>query len=331
MAKPNPHRPFTPNPDMVARRPDVTGNAINGVGEGAVRRPEVVFWAPNPDDIAFGDVQKWFYMAQPDSADMQAERAKRQVVLDAVLPDVNAVAVQQSGEAWTASLDQFVDAGDCEMVGVTGLQSEWVFEGQETEFQTVIMLGVQHEYDEVKHAPEFRAGVEVVRQYGRAAAASKKICGWLREQGWDAEAATGPMAGKMLMIPPALECGFGELGKHGSLINPEFGSSFRLSAVLTNAPFAHTPKREFGIDEFCSKCRICEDACPPIAIEPDKKMVRGVERWYVDFDTCIPYFVENSGCAICIVECPWSRPGVGFNLAEKLAKRAERADGSTPR
>lgn len=324
MAKLNPYRPFIPNSEMVVRLPTVTGNTINGLGETEQRRPKLVFWAPNPDDIAFGEVQKWFYMCQPDSPEMSTERAKRQVVLDAALPDLNPLALEQSPSAWTSSLDQFVDAGDCEMVGATEMKQEWVFEGQETTFKTVIMVGVHHDYEELKHAPEFRAGIEVVRQYGRAAAAAKKITAWLMDQGWDAEAVTGPMAGKLVMIPPALECGFGELGKHGSLINPEFGSSFRLSAVLTNAPFASTKKRDFGIDEFCSKCRICEDACPPIAIEPDKKTVRGDERWYVDFDKCIPYFAENSGCAICIVECPWSRPGVGIDLAQKLARRSAR-------
>ena len=324
MAKLNPYRPFIPNSEMVVRLPTVTGNTINGLGETEQRRPKLVFWAPNPDDIAFGEVQKWFYMCQPDSPEMATERAKRQVVLDAALPDLNPLALEQSPNAWTSSLDQFVDAGDCEMVGATEMKQEWVFEGQETTFKTVIMVGVHHDYEELKHAPEFRAGIEVVRQYGRAAAAAKKITAWLMDQGWDAEAVTGPMAGKLVMIPPALECGFGELGKHGSLINPEFGSSFRLSAVLTNAPFASTKKRDFGIDEFCSKCRICEDACPPIAIEPDKKTVRGDERWYVDFDKCIPYFAENSGCAICIVECPWSRPGVGIDLAQKLARRSAR-------
>lgn len=324
MAKLNPYRPFIPNSEMVVRLPTVTGNTINGLGETEQRRPKLVFWAPNPDDIAFGEVQKWFYMCQPDSPEMATERAKRQVVLDAALPDLNPLALEQSPSAWTSSLDQFVDAGDCEMVGATEMKQEWVFEGQETTFKTVIMVGVHHDYEELKHAPEFRAGIEVVRQYGRAAAAAKKITAWLMDQGWDAEAVTGPMAGKLVMIPPALECGFGELGKHGSLINPEFGSSFRLSAVLTNAPFASTKKRDFGIDEFCSKCRICEDACPPIAIEPDKKTVRGDERWYVDFDKCIPYFAENSGCAICIVECPWSRPGVGVDLAQKLARRSAR-------
>ena len=324
MAKLNPYRPFIPNSEMVVRLPTVTGNTINGLGETEQRRPKLVFWAPNPDDIAFGEVQKWFYMCQPDSPEMATERAKRQVVLDAALPDLNPLALEQSPSAWTSSLDQFVDAGDCEMVGATEMKKEWVFEGQETTFKTVIMVGVHHDYEELKHAPEFRAGIEVVRQYGRAAAAAKKITAWLMDQGWDAEAVTGPMAGKLVMIPPALECGFGELGKHGSLINPEFGSSFRLSAVLTNAPFASTKKRDFGIDEFCAKCRICEDACPPIAIEPDKKTVRGDERWYVDFDKCIPYFAENSGCAICIVECPWSRPGVGIDLAQKLARRSAR-------
>lgn len=76
------------------------------------------------------------------------------------------------------------------------------------------------------------------------------------------------------MIPPALACGFGELGKHGSLINPELGASFRLSAVLTDAPFAVTSPAQHGIDIFCQSCRVCEDACPPEAIAPIKQMVR---------------------------------------------------------
>jgi len=71
------------------------------------------------------------------------------------------------------------------------------------------MVGVHHDYDELKHAPEFHAGVEVVRHYGRAAAAAKKITALLMEQGWASEAVAGPMAGKLVMVPPALECGFG--------------------------------------------------------------------------------------------------------------------------
>ncbi|MEM8754507.1 MAG: 4Fe-4S dicluster domain-containing protein, partial [Pseudomonadota bacterium] len=200
----------------------------------------------------------------------------------------------------------------------------WVYEHEETAFANVVMLGVRHDYERLKSAPDVVCGAEVTRQYTRAAAAAKKVAGWLRGEGWAAEAVTGPMTGKITMIPPALECGFGELGKHGSLINPEFGSAFRLGAVLTDAPFAPTPKRTFGVDEFCQSCRVCEDACPPFAIAPDKQMIRGETRWYVDFDKCILFFAETSGCAICIAVCPWSRPGVGLNLAAKLARRSER-------
>jgi len=257
-----------------------------------------------------------------------AERAKRRAVLDAPLPDVAPVAVQQSPQEWTAALQRFVDAGDCERVGVTPLRPEWVFDHDETSFKTVVVFAVQHDYDKLKSAPDVVAGTDVTRQYTRAAAAAKKIAGWLREQGWGADAVTGPMVGKILMIPAAIEAGFGELGKHGSVINPEFGSAFRLGAVLTDAPFEPTPKRTFGVDEFCLHCRICEEACPPEAIAPEKKMVRGVVKWSVNFDRCIPFFAETSGCAICIAVCPWSRPGVGLNLAAKLARRSERKGGT---
>ena len=57
MAPKNPYRPFEPNPEMVSCIPDVTGNEINGVGEDKERRPSMVYWSPDPDDIAFGEVQ----------------------------------------------------------------------------------------------------------------------------------------------------------------------------------------------------------------------------------------------------------------------------------
>ena len=325
MAKQNPYRPFSPDAEFMALWPEgYSGNAVNGVGEAEVRRPRMVWWAPDPDGPIFGDLQKWFYGHEPKDPDLMALRTERRAIIESPLPDVAPQRAERSPEEWTAMLSAFVEAGDCEMTGVARMRPEWVFEHHETAFGTVIMLGVKHDRAELSHVPALRGGIEVTRQYCRAAAAAKRVAGWLREQGWDAEPVTGPMTGTILMIPPALECGFGELGKHGSLINAEFGSAFRLGAVLTDAPFAVTPRRDFGVDDFCRNCRVCEDACPPFAIGPDKKMVRGEMRWSVDFDACIPYFAETSGCAICIAVCPWSRPGAGFNLAAKLARRAER-------
>ncbi|MEX0282087.1 MAG: 4Fe-4S dicluster domain-containing protein [Arenibacterium sp.] len=321
----SPFRPFAPDPEFLDALPEgYSGNTINGLGETDIRRPHMVWWAPDMDQAEFGDAQRWFYAREDPDDEMKTLRAERNRIINMSLPPVAETRAERHPEDWLAALQSFVDSGDCEMTGTTPLQSHWVFDHEEVRFRTVIMLGVQHDYNELKHVPAQRGGKDVTRQYCRAALAAKKVAAWLREEGWDADPVTGPMTGKILMIPAALECGFGELGKHGSLINPEFGSAFRLGAVLTDAPFAATPRREFGIDDFCKNCRVCENACPPFAIAPEKAQVRGVKKWYVDFDKCIPFFAETSGCAICIAVCPWSRPGVGMNLAAKLARRAER-------
>jgi epoxyqueuosine reductase QueG len=126
------------------------------------------------------------------------------------------------------------------------------------------------------------------------------------------------------MIPAALASGFGELGKHGSIINREFGSAIRLSAVTTDMPLIVDTPDHFGADDYCTRCRACSNACPPGAIFNEKQMVRGEVKWYVDFDKCIPYFGEALGCALCLPRCPWSRPGNSGKLIEQLRKRAER-------
>lgn len=324
MPRSNPHRPFHPNPEQVALKPGISGNAINGLGEPDRRQPRTVYWAPDPDDIAHGDLQRWFYSVDPDHPDIQAAVVARRKIQAVEIPDVSGPPASRSSDEWTEALQEFVTDGHCERVGVAEMCEDWVYEGWEVPQSRILVAGVQHDYDVLSSAPEASAGAEVIRQYGRAAAVAKRITGWLHRQGWAAEPVTGPMTGSVTLIPPAIACGFGELGKHGSIINPEFGASFRLAAVLTDAPFEVTRQRTFGIDDFCLNCRVCEDACPPEAIQAQKQTVRGQEKWYVDFDKCLPFFNENRGCAICLAVCPWSRPGVGLNLADKLARRAER-------
>ncbi len=324
MAKRNAFRPFTPDPAQMALRPAVSGNSINGLGETAPRAPRMVYWAPDPDQIPHGAMQRWFYQVDPNNAHLAQAREARAKLLAEPMAELQGEPVQRSPREWNEALAAVATGADFEMWGVAEVDPAWVYEGQQVPQSRIVVLGVAHAYEALATAPEATAGAEVVRQYGRAAAAAKAVAGWLRQQGWDAEPVTGPMTTKIALIPPAMACGFGELGKHGSLINAEYGSSFRLSAVLTDVPFAPMPNREFGVDAFCTNCRVCEDACPPEAIAPAKQIVRGALKWYVDFERCLPFFNQTHGCAICIAVCPWSRPGVGLNLAAKLARRSAR-------
>lgn len=322
MAK-SPHRPFTPKAEQVALMPGISGNTINGVGESEHRRATPVYWH-DPETLAHGELQKWFYTQNADDAGINKARADRAEILAIELPPVADEPLQQSAQEWTTQLQAKAQTLDMELFGFTEFRPEWTFDGVELNRQWIIMIGIAHDYERIKAAPDTASGAEVIRQYGRGTKAAKDIAAWIRERGWDAEPHGGPLAGPILLIPHAIECGFGELGKHGSIINKIHGSSFRLACVVTDIPLIPTARETYDVDDFCSRCQVCANACPPEAIMPVKTMVRGDLKWYVDFDKCISFFNETAGCAICIAVCPWSIPGKGARIIDQLRRRAER-------
>ncbi len=322
MAK-SPYRPFEPNPEQMKLRPDIAGNTINGLGETEFRQATPIYWH-DPDTLAYGRMQQWFYTQNPDNEAVNKAREARAGILAIEVPPVSGEPLQQSADKWSDDLAAYASTIDMELFGIVQLRPEWTFDGVSLQKKWAIMIGVAHDYEQMKTAPKAEAGAEVIRQYGRGSKAAKDIASWIRQRGWDAEPHSGPLAGPLLLIPPALACGFGELGKHGSIINRDYGSSFRLATVLTDVPLIPTQAVSYNVDDFCSRCQVCVNACPPDAILPQKAMVRGAQKWYVDFDKCIPFFNENFGCAICITVCPWSIPGRGPRIIEQLAKRAER-------
>jgi epoxyqueuosine reductase len=107
---------------------------------------------------------------------------------------------------------------------------------------------------------------------------------------------------------------------------PSAAASNSVAAVTTDMPLVASAPDSFGADQFCKTCQVCTRECPPAAIVEHKQMVRGVERWYVDFDKCIPYFTEAASCGICIAVCPWTLPDVRPKLLQTMARRL----GQTP-
>lgn len=311
---------FIPNPEQMALMPDVSGNDINGLGETEVRRSSPIYWQ-SPELTPFGPLMAWFYDQVPDDDRMNAVQAHRAQTMAVEIPPVAMIQQEKTAGEWTELIKKIGLENGANIIGITKLRPEWVIDTYDVPHQTVIMIAVAMDFKELETAPEIPAAVEVIRQYDRGHRVSRALTTWIHQQGWEAISYGGSGNVPILLIPPALDCGFGELGKHGSIINRHYGSTLRLAAVVTDLPLNSDSEDQFFVDDFCINCKACENACPPNAITPAKQMVRGENKWYVNFDKCLPFFNENMGCAICLAVCPWSRPGVPENLIQKIAKK----------
>jgi NAD-dependent dihydropyrimidine dehydrogenase PreA subunit len=315
-------RPRNPPPAEYAfrfRNQPLSGNIVNGLNETERRRPRPVFHSSGrgggrqPLDWEALDV--FFNLVAPFATFVHVIKglwqrrlyagpvARRRVDLDSTDATRR---VKSHGKKFGAGL-----------VGISKLTEEALYEGYpEPGYRYVISLGIPMDREEMKHVPQLRAGAEVMRTYRQGSMAAIRLARYIRSLGWPAQAfADGD---DILQIPMAVNSGLGQLGKHGSLISREFGSNFRLASVLTDLPLDCDRPVNIGVDELCTVCRRCTKDCPPGAIIDVKQTVRGQQKWYVDFDKCVPYFSITQGCAICLEVCPWSKPGRGESLAEKF-------------
>lgn len=313
------------DPEQAALIPDVSGNAINGLGEPDVRAPTTIYWQ-DPRTLAHGQLQNWMLEKTrrdvPEIMDMRSGLGGR-----GNEKRVPVAAERSPGSArdFTTALKAFAIDAEADDVGVARMRPEWIYEQQKhspgADLPHVVIVLVQMDHAELATAPEPPSVVEVMRQYNRGTRVARAVADWIRERGYEAVPHGGPVGGPLVMVPAALAAGLGELGKHGSIINRRFGSSFRLAAVLTDMPLDAGQPDHFGADDFCGNCQVCSRACPPDAISDAKQTVRGVDKWYVNFDRCVPYFNQTYGCGICISVCPWSRPEVGPKLLQKMLRR----------
>jgi len=321
-------KPYVPKAQFTDHFPEVSGNTINGLGEIEKHRPRTFFWHP-PNRQTHGALQKAVTDYHRQSAAIRKEFSPNPP--GGRGPKLIPQSVRGSGrpaEEWSQLVKEFALKNECDLVGITAIEPMYVYEGYEIDEPWVITIGVAMDYEELSQAPPTfdnpATAIVVAREYNRAARACRELANFILSKGYYAKAYQGPYATALNMIPAALASGFGELGKHGSIINREFGSAIRLSAVTTDMPLIADSRDEFGADDYCMRCKACSNACPPGAISDEKQLVRGETKWYVDFDKCIPYFGEALGCALCLPRCPWSRPGNAGKIIESLRKRSEK-------
>lgn len=310
------------------RRPPLSGNRINGLGERAYRRARKVFHTVDYTS-PWGGLEFYFHLADSLATFRRFMRAswENRNLHGPVHPVRQPV---DDPQAMSAMVKAAAREAGAALVGVTELRDHHTYEGKHVPYRYAISLAVTMEREAMLTVPSEEATLAVMDGYLQVGRVAIALAERIRALGWDALAATNldRDASDVLHVPIAIDAGLGQLGKHGSLITQAYGSNVRLATVLTDLPLAADTPVDIGVDDFCASCQICVTNCPPHAIFEAKQMVRGVERWYVNFDTCVPYFSEQGGCGICIEVCPWSEAGRGVLMTEKLlARRALQPQG----
>ena len=190
-------------------------------------------------------------------------------------------------------------------VGMTALRPEFVELGVELPHRNVIAVICYEDYRKSIESPD-AVDLEAMSTYAKCADIATELARQIREELGYPAVAHHNGSFQIQAIPVFYEVGFGELGRHGSLIHPELGSNFRPGFVTTDLPVAYDEPYEFGVQDYCMSCNLCRNNCPGDAIPDEYIVTEGIKRWLTDIDKCYPISrFREAYCHICVDVCPY--------------------------
>jgi epoxyqueuosine reductase len=191
------------------------------------------------------------------------------------------------------------------MVGICRLQPHMIDLGEDVPHESVIACCVAEDYEKVMQGAD-AVEEEAMRTYVRCTEIANELAAHIRAMGYPARAHHNG-GSEVQGIPIFYQVGFGELGRHGSLINEKYGASFRPGFVTTDLPLVEDKPREFGVQDFCMNCNVCQLNCPGDAIPKEHVMTHGIKRWLIDLEKCYPYSrLRDEYCHLCVDVCPYN-------------------------
>lgn len=244
-----------------------------------------------------------------------------------------------------------------DLVGITALDRRWIYSHaywadgthkeivfedvvapEETDhrliipekIQWVIVMGTRMSPGMMQYTPSPLGCAETRVTYSKMGLQVAGLAEFLRGIGYQAIPSINDLG---LNIPMAIDAGFGEQGRNGKLITPEFGPSVRLCKVLTDLPLERDHPIKFGVREFCQVCLKCAEFCPVGAISTGERTWKGSNisnspgqfTWHLDNELCRRYWSTGNGtnCTSCIRSCPFTkRPGLIHEVARAFVSNA---------
>ena len=310
-----------PESTLAYRDPPLSGLTLAGVGETVARRT-IKFYHHGYAHI-YGAMNLAFHAIATRQALVVVQRARfdNRRAVGPVAPSPRPV---DDPATVAAELKAFALARGATHAGCTEVVEHALYAHVTDHLPRAIVLAAPMDRSDMLTIPSVDSGKAIIEGYLDVGRAANDLAQHIRAMGWRAEADTnlGGAPSKVMHVPLAVAAGLGTMGRHTSLITESHGSNVRLATVMTDVPLVLDAPVDFGVDRMCADCRVCRESCPSNAIYETKRMVRGIEKWHLDFDRCMPYFNENETCGICITVCPWSKTGEGPLLALYQQQRA---------
>ncbi|MET0556117.1 MAG: hypothetical protein ABW221_23965 [Vicinamibacteria bacterium] len=209
-----------------------------------------------------------------------------------------------------------------DIVGICRIEPSDVYRGRTVGETHAIAVGQRMLWREYQVVPSRESAIECLRVYATLGETVLQLAAYVRSLGFACKVEHPIGDSDLLHIPIGLKAGFGELGRHGSIINPQLGPLFRMGSVATSMPLATDRPIDAGIAKFCDTCRACRIYCPADAIPDERSPAAGKDhlgndRYVVDTGRCFPYFAKHDYCSICLPVCvynhkEWARDFEGF-------------------
>lgn len=211
---------------------------------------------------------------------------------------------------------------DADMVGICEVP-EWAWFSHESDgtpitarhkYAIVVLIDQGWDTFEASSGDDWMSGALSYRAYLNGSTCTTIVADYIRKLGYEAQSHSNAH-GDVQQIPLTILAGLGEMSRIGEMVlNPFIGPRLKTAVVTTDLPLAVDKPIDFGLQDFCSKCKKCARECPAQAIPyGDKVLYNGYEIWKPDVEKCTKYRVTNlkgSACGRCMKMCPWNKEGI---------------------
>lgn len=194
-------------------------------------------------------------------------------------------------------------------IGVTLLDRRFVSIEVDDEmvFDTIIILGYEMPKEVVHRYPYPKHDTAAYYGYAHCAKHVHDVADFIRSKGYDCRARS--WEGFIKYPPHAVNAGMGNFSTYGICHTPEVGTRLKYCSILIDADLPIDKPKDFNIEEFCARCRMCQKSCPSGAIPKEENRYHGAIKRTTNHIKCFDSMAVMHECVRCIRVCPISMLG----------------------